>query len=101
MSLEHHNDPSSAAGGRFATTHWSVVLAAGDVASNRERSALEKLCSAYWYPLYSYIRRQGYDPFTAQDLAQDFFGWLLQSDHLRLADRELGRFRSFLLVRLK
>ena len=43
----------------FATTHWSVVLSAGQINSAQAHEALEKLCQAYWPPLYGYIRRQG------------------------------------------
>ena len=85
----------------FVSTHWSVVLAAGNEGSDGARMALETLCDTYWAPLYSFIRREGYSPHDAQDLTQGFFAWLLGSDHLRLADPGLGRFRSFLLVRLK
>jgi RNA polymerase sigma-70 factor (ECF subfamily) len=63
--------------------------------------ALEKLCGAYWYPLYAFVRRQGYASSDAEDLTQGFFGWLLESKHLRVADPQVGRFRSFLLCRLK
>jgi RNA polymerase sigma factor (sigma-70 family) len=85
----------------FAPTHWSVVLAAGHSSAPGARNALEQLCQAYWPPLFSFIRRQGYSPPDAQDLTQGFFAWLLESDHLQLADPELGKFRSFLLIRLK
>jgi RNA polymerase sigma-70 factor (ECF subfamily) len=85
----------------FATTHWSVVVAAGDSSAPVARDALEKLFGTYWYPLYAYIRRRGYGPHDAEDLTQGFFAWLLQSHHLRLADSERGKFRSFLLIRLK
>ncbi|MBI4325777.1 MAG: hypothetical protein HY674_11000 [Chloroflexi bacterium] len=47
--------------GTFATTHWSVVLAASDTAIPGARAALEKLCRTYWYPLYAYVRRRGPD----------------------------------------
>ena len=85
----------------FATTHWSVVVAAGDSSAPVARDALEKLFGTYWYPLYAYIRRRGFGAHDAEDLTQAFFAWLLQSRHLRLADSELGKFRSFLLIRLK
>jgi RNA polymerase sigma factor (sigma-70 family) len=88
-------------GACFATTHWSVVLAAGDSCSANAPMALEELCAAYWEPLYAYVRRQGFGPQDAQDLTQEFFAWLLQNKRLRVADPERGRFRSFLLVRLK
>ena len=84
----------------FATTHWSVVLAAtGD--SPESAAALEQLCRAYWYPLYSYVRRCGHSPHDAQDLTQAFFAELLRKQYFRAADRQRGKFRSFLLTALK
>jgi RNA polymerase sigma-70 factor (ECF subfamily) len=82
----------------FATTHWSVVLAAGENDSVPARRALEALCQAYWYPIYVYVRRKGHGPEDAQDLTQEFFAQLIAKEHLRLADRERGRFRTFLLA---
>lgn len=82
---------------QFATTHWSVVLAAGDSASPESREALEQLCRGYWYPLYSYVRRHGFGPEDAQDLTQEFFAVFLDKGYLDRADPERGRFRTFLL----
>jgi len=90
-----------AIGERFNTTHWSVVLAAGDHDSARSTQALEWLCRAYWYPLYVYVRRQGHAFAEAQDLTQEFFARFLALNYVRLADRERGRFRTFLLSSLK
>ncbi len=83
--------------GWFATTHWSVVLAAGQTATPQAGDALEKLCRTYWYPLYAYVRRQGHSPHDAQDLTQGFFFRLLEKNWVGDADREKGKFRSFLL----
>ena len=88
-------------GERFATTHWSVVLQAGRASSPQSRAALEKLCRAYWFPLYTFIRRQGRGPEEAQDLTQAFFAHFLESESLNRADPRKGRFRSFLLGALK
>jgi RNA polymerase sigma factor (sigma-70 family) len=85
----------------FATTHWSVVRAAGERGSPAASAALEYLCRTYWYPLYAYVRRQGHSPPDAQDLTQEFFARLLQKDYLKAAAREKGRFRTFLIVALK
>ncbi len=85
----------------FATTRWSVVLAAQDRASPESASALETLCRTYWYPLYAFVRRQGRGPEDAQDLTQAFFAKLLEKHYLRAAAREKGRFRTFLLVAFK
>jgi RNA polymerase sigma-70 factor (ECF subfamily) len=77
-----------------------VVLAAGANDSPPARHALETLCAAYWYPIYVYVRRKGYGPDEAQDLTQEFFAQLIAKDRLRLADREKGKFRTFLLAML-
>jgi RNA polymerase sigma factor (sigma-70 family) len=85
----------------FATTHWSVVLTAQDKDSKQSAAALEKLCSAYWYPLYAFVRRKGRSPHDAQDLTQEFFARLLEKEFPKAAAQEKGKFRTFLLVALK
>ena len=85
----------------FATTHWSVVLAAAETDSPEAAAALERLCRDYWYPLYAHVRRLGWGPEDAQDLTQAFFARLLERHYLQLADQERGRFRTFLLTSLK
>ena len=90
-----------ASGGVFATTHWSVVLAAGHSSVPGAQEALETLCRTYWYPLYVYVRGQGQSPHDAQDLTQEFFARLLEKKYLRLADPDRGKFRAFLLKSLK
>ena len=85
----------------FVTTHWSVVLSAQNEDSPQSAEALATLCSAYWFPLYAFVRRQGRSPHDAQDLTQEFFARLLEKDYLKSAAREKGRFRTFLLVALK
>jgi RNA polymerase sigma-70 factor (ECF subfamily) len=85
----------------FATTHWSVVLAAKQGDSSQAAAALEKLCRTYWRPLYAYIRRDGHDATEAQDLTQEFFARLLARDYLQHLRRQEGKFRSFLLAYLK
>ena len=99
------NDPKTEQAARnaawFTTTHWSVVLAAGQPDSAEAVQALGKLCRSYWYPLYAYIRRRGYSPEDAQDLTQSFFAHLLRKGFLSGVGPEKGRFRSFLLACLK
>jgi len=84
----------------FATTHWSVVLAAGAGNTPQAAEALEGLCRTYWYPLYAYIRRQGHDVHEAQDLTQAFFARLLEKELVGRASSDRGRFRSYLLTAL-
>lgn len=86
---------------RFATTHWSVVLAAGAPESTRYHEALEALCRTYWFPLYAFLRRRGHDKHQAEDCIQGFFASLLEKQGLRLADSSRGKFRSYLLGALK
>jgi RNA polymerase sigma-70 factor (ECF subfamily) len=98
MSPSEPSSPISQGPGRFATTHWSLVVAAQDLAAPQARAALAELCRAYWYPLYAFIRRQGHDADQAQDLTQEFFARLLEKDGLASVDQAKGRFRSFLLA---
>jgi RNA polymerase sigma-70 factor (ECF subfamily) len=86
---------------RFATTRWSLVLAAGGPETPGSHDALATLCRLYWYPLYAYIRRQGHQHDRAEDLVQAFFVKLLEKQSLQHARAERGRFRSFLLVSFK
>lgn len=99
-SATSHN-PDNAGPERFSATHWSVVLAAGQVASPQAEAALARLCQTYWYPLYAFIRREGHDPHEAQDLTQDFFARFLEKNYLSNVDPRKGKFRSFLLASLK
>lgn len=87
--------------GWFASTQWNVVLAAGDRQTPGAEEALEALCRAYWHPLYTYVRGTGHTPEDAQDLTQEFFARFLAKDSVILANRERGRFRTFLLTALK
>jgi RNA polymerase sigma-70 factor (ECF subfamily) len=87
--------------GVFATTHWSVVLAAGQRDSPHAADALEKLCRAYWFPLYAYVRRRGYDVPDAQDLTQAFFTRLIERNFISDLKPAGAKFRSFLLTALK
>jgi RNA polymerase sigma factor (sigma-70 family) len=84
----------------FATTHWSLVLTAQG-RSPAADEALEKLCRTYWWPLYGFVRRNGFSPEEAQDLTQGFFVLLLERRDFDAVRREKGRLRSYLLVSLK
>ena len=96
------SDAGLCAGPRwFATTHWSVVLAARAGGDTRAATALETLCRTYWYPLYAYVRRHGHNVHDAQDLTQAFFARFLERDYLADVEPHKGRFRSFLLAALK
>ena len=85
---------------RMPSTQWSLVVSAGDRSTDQSRSALEKLCRAYWKPLYAYARRRA-DEHEAQDLTQAFFERLLDKNYLAQADPARGRFRAFLITAFK
>lgn len=90
---EAHSAPAC----RFPTTSWSEVLAAGRQ-STGSQEALARLCAAYWFPIYAFIRRRGFPREDAQDLTQEFFALVLQNGFLAEVRRGRGRFRSFLLA---
>src|SRR5258705_10676800 len=85
----------------FATTHWTVVMAAGRSHTTGARAALDELCQLYWYPLYAYVRRRGSRPADGEDLTQEFFRTGVEKEYLKGADREKGRFPTVLLVALR
>jgi RNA polymerase sigma-70 factor (ECF subfamily) len=94
--------PGSSDAAGFAATRWTLVLAAAPgKASVRATDALAELCRVYWYPLYAYVRRRGFDTHESEDLTQEFFARLLAKDFLVGVKPEKGKFRSFLLASLK
>jgi RNA polymerase sigma-70 factor (ECF subfamily) len=95
-TIHGENDP-------FAPTQWSVVLAAGRSQANPKvaQAALAQLCQTYWAPLYTFVRSRGSSPHDAQDLTQSFFAYLIERKIYTRADRQKGKFRSFLLGSLK
>jgi RNA polymerase sigma factor (sigma-70 family) len=86
---------------QFTTTHWSVVLAARQGESGQAEQALAQLCACYWYPLYAFVRRRGFNHHDAEDLTQEFFHRLLDRNYLSAVDYRKGRFRTFLLMALE
>ncbi|MCE9518574.1 MAG: sigma-70 family RNA polymerase sigma factor [Verrucomicrobia bacterium] len=97
----HDTHPQGAGDERFGRTQWSKVLRAANPEAEGFASALQDLCQTYWYPLYAFVRRSGHSPQDAEDLTQAFFERLLDKNYLAAANREKGRFRTFLLVALK
>ncbi len=95
-----HNMSGAATSG-FHTTSWTLVRAAAAHPTADSRQALAALCQAYWHPVYAFIRRNGYDRDQSQDLCQQFFALLLEKNYLLDANRDRGRFRSFLLTAVK
>ena len=100
MPDETGPDPIPARGGPFPNTRWSLVLAVGGSAATSER-ALETLCQAYWPAVYAYARHRGYSTEHAEDLTQGYFAKLLEKRYVEQADRERGKFRTFLLTSFK
>jgi len=101
LTTDRPSQPSTAPGDIFATTHWTVVLAAGRRSTPQSDRALEELCRAYWFPLYAYVRRRGHTKEDAEDLTQAFFARFLEKNYLEGLSAERGRFRAFLLASLK
>jgi RNA polymerase sigma factor (sigma-70 family) len=98
--VAEHSESVAEVGADFRTTHWSMVLRAGQGGSTDSAAALETLCRTYWYPLYVYVRRQGYSPEDAEDFTQEFFARLLRLNSLEVVAPHRGKFRTFLLVSL-
>ncbi|MBI3861535.1 MAG: sigma-70 family RNA polymerase sigma factor [Planctomycetia bacterium] len=101
MGPRHADTPLNSGQPLFATTQWSVVLAAGAKREAGAREALTRLCEVYWPPLYAYVRRRIDDVHEAQDLTQAFFSHLIEKHTIGRAQRDRGRFRAFLLTALK
>jgi RNA polymerase sigma factor (sigma-70 family) len=99
MKLDH-NSPAEE-GGRFRTTQWSVVFLSAQSQAPGSKAALAELCRRYWFPLYAFVRRRGYNPADTQDLVQGFFLHLLGHKALAGVDARKGKFRSFLLASIK
>lgn len=95
--VRHDSQPPA----QFATTRWTMVVAAGQRDSPDARQAMEFLCRRYWSPLYVYLRRRGCDRSEAEDLVQGFFAHLLEKRGLRNVAPRTCKFRSFLLASLK
>lgn len=81
----------------FQPTRWTLIAEANGPDKAAARAALEKLCAAYWYPLYAYVRRRGRGAEDAEDLVQGFFLRLVERDYFAAASRERGRLRAFLV----
>ena len=99
--LDPQGDQVVGEGARFATTRWSLVLAAGGTSSEASRQALSRLLETYWHPLYAFARGKGHLPEEACDLTPEFLLRLLERNYLGAADPRKGRFRTFLLTALE
>lgn len=88
-------------GGRFSTTHWSVVLAAGRSSLPQYDLALSTSCQRYWFSLYAYLSQHVYDAHQTADYTQVFFAQMLEKQYLRKVEPKSGKFRSFLSAALR
>ena len=95
------DDSDSGKGGQFMTTCWSAVLLSAQSQAPGSDHAREQFCQLYWYPLYAFIRRRGYNAEDARDLTQSFFLFIFDHKALQRATPTKGKFRSFLLGSLK
>lgn len=94
-------DPTTAnhSVGAFPRTRWTWIAQAN---SNEDSAlALSKLCEAYWYPVYGFVRRSGRSAQDAEDLTQGFFARMIEKGSLSQAEETRGRFRNYLLTALK
>jgi RNA polymerase sigma-70 factor (ECF subfamily) len=98
VAQEAVNSDASRPAGQFSTTRWSVVLLAGQEGSPESAAALEKLCRAYWQPIFAFARRKGASEEDAKDLTQQFFALLLERKDFSGLDPRKGKFRTFLLA---
>lgn len=85
----------------FPSTQWTLVDIVRSEDPTKAAMALEKLCQGYWYPIYAFVRRSGFNSHDAEDITQGFFAALVAQETLELAREDAGRLRSFLLGVLK
>ena len=84
----------------FHTTRWTrVCLAKAD--SEDGRRALADLCDAYYEPVVAYLRSVFRDADAAREMSHAFFAEMLGGGTIHTAERERGRFRSYLLGAVK
>ena len=82
--------------GMFPNTQWTQLAQATLHGEPAGREAMESLCRSYWEPVRAYVLFRGWSMDEAADLAQSFFLYLMENSVLRKADRDRGKFRSFL-----
>jgi RNA polymerase sigma-70 factor (ECF subfamily) len=93
MDIERRTTP--------ATTNWNLIRAAGARGTPESDDALARLCGIYWFPVYAFVRHQGYDAERAHDLTQEFFARLIEKQYLRDVRPKRGRFRCFLVAAVR
>lgn len=83
--------------GGFPATRWSAVRAASSSDTAERSRGLEAIASAYWKPVYKYIRiRWGKSNEESKDLTQEFFARLVEKNYLGKYDPARARLRTYL-----
>ena len=85
----------------FPPTRWTLIRKVQHGSERESAQALDQLCRSYWYPIYAYARRYGFNGEDAEDLTQMFFQNLVNYESLQAVTQERGRLRSFMLAMLK
>jgi len=87
---------------RFPTTAWSLVAQVGREDAEEKREALGRLLVRYLPALQAHlVYGKRLPPERADDLIQEFVaGKIIEKDLIARADRQLGKFRTFLLTAL-
>jgi RNA polymerase sigma-70 factor (ECF subfamily) len=110
MTMEHRTPPHPTGdrrGGKkswpaphhaFPDTQWSMLRKA---AGGGDAAAWSALCSAYWHPVYSFVRSLGCGQDDARDVTQGFFTALLERNDVSSVDVSRGRFRAWLRTAAK
>jgi hypothetical protein len=82
---------------RFPVTRLSAIVAASSANREERTRAFEVLVSAYWMPVYKYIRIKWNKPTEdARDLTQAFFLEAMEKNFFGRYDASKARFRTFL-----
>ena len=84
---------------QFPLTRWSILEGARSAEPEQRQRALDVLVSAYWKPVYKYIRLHwGKENEQAKDLTQDFFTRLIEKQLLDRFDPAKARLRTYMRV---
>jgi RNA polymerase sigma factor (sigma-70 family) len=97
----HDSSHGFAERAKFQQTLWGQVFAAGQQGFPESQEAMAALYKAYLLPIYSFLRRSGNDRQKAEELAQDFFGYLWEHNVVAKADPSVSKFRNFIIGVLK
>jgi len=82
---------------RFPVTRLSAIVASGSADPSERSRAFDTLVSAYWMPVYKYIRiKWNKSTEDARDLTQAFFTAAIERDFFSRYDPDKARFRTFL-----